>query len=605
MNRINHRTVQPIFFLFITILLISVVSENSFGQQPGIFYTLGMSKPSTHLFEVEIRLESVQQEQSLDLLLPVWRPGRYMISDFASGVQDFAAYDGDEKPLKWEKTEKSRWHIESHGVPTVHVRYKVYSNEFNQRTRGLNDEHGFVDETAVFMYVQTYRNLPLTLVVQPYKGWHVTTGLDGRENRFTAPSYDYFVDCPLEIGTQKDFSFNVGGIPHVLSIAGEGNWNADTLIRDITKIVQIQKEFWGEFPYKKYIFLVHCMANPTGATEHLNSTILQTTPFAFKNPDRYRGFLTMVSHEYFHTWNVKQLRPAGINPYDFMKENYSRELWIAEGTTSYYEGIMMVRAGLTKAEKLLEDIGEFVQNDRQRPGNLVEPVSEASFDVWVKDSRGTEQRQNAESGFYEKGACVSALLDLRIRKLTANKFSLDDVMRTMYKRFPLPGKGYTLKDFQSVAEEFTHSSLQSFFDDFIYGTKPLPWEESLGIAGIELTPKDSIKKPWLGISTYDAGDRMRVWNVVAGSPAENAGISVGDELLALNGYRTRSADFSDRISEMKEGGDVVIALFRNDKLREVHGKVGSVPVPAYSASKVKNPSPEQKSIYESWLKTTW
>lgn len=602
--RYSHRSPSIVLF-FIAILVLSILPAETFGQQPKILYRLGMSKPSTHLFEVEILLKELPPRQSLDFLLPVWRPGMYMILDFASGVQDFNAINGDDKPLKWEKVEKSRWHVETNGAPEVRVRYRVYADEFYQRTRGLNDEHGFVDGTSVFMYLEEYRNVPLALEVHPYADWHVTTGLEGGGKRFSAPSYDYFIDCPLEIGTQKDFTFEVDGVPHVLSIAGEGNWTSDTLVRDIAKIIKGQKDFWGEFPYGKYVFLVQCLSNAGGATEHINSTIIQTRPFIFKNKEYYRGFLGTVSHEYFHTWNVKQLRPKGMHPYDFARENYTKELWVAEGTTSYYDGLIMERIGFTKADKYIEGFGDIVQYDRQRPGNAVQPVSEASFDAWVKASRGTEQSYNVESDIYGKGANVSCLLDLQIRKLSSNAHSLDDVMRGMYKRFTLAGQGYTLKDLQSVSEEFAGASLQKFFDDYVFGAQPLLWEESLLAAGIEITPKDSVKKPWAGVGMNDMGERTRIRSVVAGSPAEEAGAEVGDEVLAMNGYRVRAADFSERMSEMKAGDVFTLTVFRNDKLRDIHIRAGVAPVPAYTASKVKDPTPGQKAIFESWLNTKW
>ncbi len=585
------------------ILVLLIFPAESFGQQPKILYKLGMSKPATHFFEVEMLLESLPPGQCLDFLLPVWRPGMYTILDFASGVQDFGAFDGDDKPLKWEKVEKSKWHVETNGAIDVRVRYKVYADEFYQRTRGLNDEHGFVDGTSVFMYLEEYRNVPLALEVHPYADWHVTTGLEGGGKHFSAPSYDYLIDCPLEIGTQKDFTFEVDGVPHVLSIAGEGNWTADTLVRDIAKVVKGQKDFWGEFPYTRYVFLVECLPNAGGATEHINSTIIQTPPFIFKNQGYYRGFLGTVSHEYFHTWNVKQLRPKGLHPYNFSRENYTRELWVAEGTTSYYDQLIMERIGFTKADKYIEGLGDVIQWDRQRPGDTVQPVSEASFDAWV--SRGTEQSYNVESDIYQKGANVSCLLDLQIRKLSSNKYSLDDVMRAMIKRFPLSGQGYTLKDLQNVSEEFAGASLQKFFDDYVFGPRPLPWEESLLAAGIEITPKDSVKKPWAGVGMYDSGDRTKIRSVIAGSPAEEAGLEVGDDVLAMNGFRVRASDFSERIGETKVGDEFTLTVFRNDKLREIHVRAGAAPVPAYTASKVKNPTPDQKAIFESWLNTKW
>ncbi|HTK80802.1 MAG TPA: PDZ domain-containing protein, partial [Bacteroidota bacterium] len=417
--------------------------------------------------------------------------------------------------------------------------------------------------------------------------------------------YDYFVDCPLEIGTQHDFEFMVDNVPHVLSIFGEGNWNADTLVRDITKIVRTEKEFWGEFPYKRYVFLVHCTPSSGGGTEHINSTAMGTRPFVFKNPESYRGFLGLVSHEYFHTWNVKQLRPKGIHPYDYTRENYSKELWIAEGTTSYYDDLLLVPAGFKTAEKYLEDVAASIQGDRQRPGNSVQSLAEASFDAWVKYWRGTEQSYNSESDYYGKGANVSLLLDLEIRKLSSNQKSLDDVLRTMYKQFPLSGSGYTLDDVQYTAEKIAGNSLQGFFEKYVYATDPLPWDEELSHAGLQVVPKDTAAKPWTGLTTSDAGEKTRVTRVAAGSPAYAAGMDAGDEILAMNGFRVRTNDLNDRIGATTIGEKVSFTFFRNDRVREISVIVGTNPVPNYKIVKVGNPTALQKQIYEGWLRASW
>src|SRR6185369_12008119 len=306
--------------LFSLLLLSLALSMSALAQSPTIHYSLAMSQPATHLLEVEVRFTNLPStDQSLDLLLPVWRTGRYFVMDFASGIQEFSATDGGGSALKWKKTGKSTWHIETHGATALTAKYKVYANEFNLRTRGLNDKHAFVDGCAVFMYVEQYRNLPLSIDVHPYGDWHVTTGLDeAKESRkgvaaFIAPNYDYFIDCPMEIGTHKDFPFTIDGTPHILSIYGDGNWNADTLIRDITKIVKTEKEFWkSDFPYKKYLFMFECTPSSGGGTEHINSAAMGVRPFAFKNADSYKSFLGLVTHEYFHTWNVKQLRPKAL-----------------------------------------------------------------------------------------------------------------------------------------------------------------------------------------------------------------------------------------------------------------------------------------------------
>ena len=578
------------------------------SQNPTLEYKLGMSKPSTHLLEVELSVKGLPSGGSaIDFLMPVWRTGRYVIFDFAGGVQEFSARDGSGSLLKWSKTEKSTWRVEKNRATAVTIRYKVYANEFDMRTRGLNDEHAFVDGCAVFMYIDRYRHLPLTVAVTPYQDWHVTTGLEatpGGQFRFSAPDFDYLVDCPLEIGHQKDFEFQVEGKKHVLSIFGQGNYDADTLIRDISKIVKANKEFWGDLPYERYVFMLH-LSSRGGGTEHINSTIMQTSPNSFKNPNSYRGFLGLVSHEYFHTWNVKRLRPKGILPYDYMRENYLNELWVAEGTTSYYGELLLARAGFIPVSGMLDGLASGVLSDRQRPGNKVQSVTESSFDAWIKLWKNNQQSYNSETDYYGKGSDVSLVLDLEIRQRSKNKYSLDDVMRTLYRRFPLSGKGYTVDDVRTIAEDLAGGSLQSLFDNYVFGTTAIDWESTLRSAGLELQAKDSERKTWLGLQSSDQNGRARASGVIAGSPAYDAGLDLGDEILAINGRRVRSSDLQERIAEFKPGEKVKISLFREDTLREFEIVLRLQDVPPYRVVKSSQPTPLQKSIFESWLNAKW
>jgi predicted metalloprotease with PDZ domain len=579
------------------------------AQKPVIEYRLGMPQPWTHLFEVEIRFQGLPASvSSLDVLMPVWRTGRYVIFDFAGGVQEFSAGAGDNSPLPWSKTDKYTWHIEKKRSTTVIVHYEVYANEFGDRTRGLNDEHAFVDGCALFMYIERYRHLPLTLTVVPYKDWHVTTGLEtvpGEQFKFSAPNFDYLVDCPLEIGDQQDYTFKVEGKEHVLSIYGKGKYNPDTLIKDITTIVKMNKEFWGDLPYKRYVFLIELTPRGGGGTEHINSTIIGLSPNTFKNSNSYRGFLGVISHEYFHTWNVKQLRPKGIFPYDLTRENYLKELWVAEGTTSYYGHLFLIRAGFLPTSSY-DAIAGWVQGDRQRPGDKIQSLDESSFDAWIKFWKELQQSYNSESDYYGKGANVSLLLDLEIRQRSNNKHSLDDVMRTLYQRFPLAdGRGYTDDDLQKVSEELAGSSLKTFFDNYVHGTAPLDWETALRYAGLDLRARNAERKTWLGVWTSDQNGRARVNVVVAGSPAYEAGLDYGDEILAIDGCRVRSSELQDRIGEYKPGDKVKITLFREDELREFDVTLRLQDVPPYKIVKVEKPTDLQKAIYESWLRTKW
>lgn len=592
----------------IIILSLLVVTVMASAQKTTIHYQLGMSKPYTHLFEVEVTIERLSSsDKELDLIMPAWRSGRYVIFDFSGGVQEFSAVDEHGSPIAWSKVDKETWRIDRGKASKISARYLVYANEFIDRTRGLNDEHAFVDPATTFMFVKKYEKDPVGLTVVPYGNWHVTTGLDvaaGKENEFQAPSYEYFADCPLEVGNQKDFSFAVDGKEHVLMVAGDAKLDEKKLISDLTRLVEANKTFWGRLPYKRYVFMLEVYPNAGGGTEHTNSTIMQRGLFGFSDPEGYVSFLGLVSHEYFHTWNVKQLRPKGITPYDYTQEDYVNELWIAEGTTSYYGPLMLVRLGYSTPQEFLNHVATGVQDDRMRPGNKVQSVSESSFDAWIKYWRSRQNAYNAESDYYGKGSDVSLLLDLEIRHDRDNKHSLDDVMRTMFERFPL-GKGYTVDDFQNVCGEMAGTSLKQFFADYVRGTTPIPWEQFLSYAGLDLVKRDTSPKPWLGIMARDQDDQARIYNIVAGSPAYDAGLNVDDQILALDGYRVRSKDLANRIADRKSGDTVKLTVFRNDKLREFEVTLRNQEVPAYKIVRVANPTELQRKIYEDWLKTSW
>ena len=576
------------------------------AQTPTIHYTLGMSKPYTHLFEVQVTLGNLpSSEKHVDLVMPAWRGGRYVIFDFSGGVQEFSADDGQGNTLAWSKIDKETWRIERGRSSTITVKYRVYANEFRDRTRGLNDEHAFVDPTTVFMFAKQYEQQPVGLTVFPYSDWHITTGLEsvaGTTNEFIAPTYLYFSDCPIEIGTQKDYTFDVDGKEHVLMVAGNVTLDTNRMISDLARLVEANRRFWGTLPYKRYVFMLEVYPNSGGGTEHINSTIMQRGPFGFGTPEGYRSFLGLISHEYFHTWNVKQLRPQGIAPYDYTKEDYVNELWVAEGTTSYYGPLMLVRLGYTTPDEFLATVASGVQADRMRPGNRIQSLTASSFDAWVKYWRDRENAYNAESDYYEKGSHVSFLLDLEIRRDSKNEHSLDDVMRTMFDRFPLK-KGYTVDDFQRVSEEMAGQSLEQFFADYVHGTASIPWDRFLSYAGLELEPKDTTPKPWLGVMAKDRDNETRVYNVIAGSPAYDAGLNVDDQILALDGYRVRSSDLAGRIAGMSAGDTVKITVFRNDELREFKVPLRNQEIPSYVIVKSDSPTALQKAIYEGLFKT--
>lgn len=575
------------------------------ADPPTIVYHVSMPEPWTHLFHVELSLPSPRDGKAdLDVAMPAWRTGRYALFDFAGAVQDFRAMDRDGVPLRWEKTDKSTWRIHHARSFPLRVTYKVYANEFEQRTRGLDDEHGFVDGTGVFMYAQRLRSLPVRLTVVPYGNWHVTTGLDsvaGSRTEFTAPGYDHLVDCPLEIGTQRDFGFMAEGSPHVLSLSGICSCNADSLIADIRRIVSMNRTFWGDLPYRRYVFLLRAGTRGGGATEHVNSSAYTITPSYGRRPVPCKNLTGILSHEFFHTWNVKQFRPKGMDPYDWSKENYYKELWIAEGSTSYLHGLLLTRNGFGTVAGYLNGIASNIQSDRQRPGNMKQSLTECSFDSWIKFNRPGQQSYNAETDFYAKGAAVSMLLDLEMRHTSGNARSFEDLLRELYRRFPRGSGGYTIRDVERIAGELAGTSMRDFFERYVHGTDPLPWERVLGYAGLRVRRADSSAISWAGMETSGDGDRPIIWRVVTGSPAYAAGLSVNDEVLALDGMRVHGSQLRPRLADLAPGDTVRLTVFRNERLLDFTFALGIQPVPRYDVVRGDTLTPGQRAIYGSWL----
>ena len=320
---------------------IALAAVTAHADAGSVSYEISLPAPQTQMVEMTLHVDEVDGA-TLDLALPTWRPGYYSIIDPAGSVREVRAFDDRDRPLAIEKVRKSAWRITTGGAETVRVAYRVYCNSLDDRTRHVDDTHAFLSGSSVFLYPPKRRDDPITVSITAPAHWRVATGLEpvpGARRTFEAASYDVLVDSPFEIGVHDLLEFDVDGVPHEIAIWGDAEYDAETLERDFATIVRAQTAVFGMTPYERYVFLVHVAPGIGGGTEHLNSTIMQTRPGTFDDEDRYERFLGLVSHEMFHTWNVKQLRPAGLAPYDYDRENYTSLLWVAEGTTSYYDDL--------------------------------------------------------------------------------------------------------------------------------------------------------------------------------------------------------------------------------------------------------------------------
>lgn len=629
-----HRT--PMTLAAVVLLLITCASltqaqvTGTSNQPMEILFTVGMSRPHTHLLEVDIEIKRSVAGPAEELLkMPVWTPGSYLVREFERHVQDFTAADGAGQPLKWEKLDKNTWRVSTSGSRNWHAMYRVYANELSVRTNELNSGHAFWNNAALLMYPDGQLALPSTVRVLAPDAWKVATGLPavtGQRNTFRAQNFDILYDSPFEVSNFKTISFAVKGVPHRIVIDGEGNYDAGRVKRDVQKIVETEIEMMGgEIPYSDYTFILHLRFNADGL-EHLNSTALGYPRFGFvdrqehstsaspspttSSQPTYQGFLSLVSHEFFHLWNVKRIRPDALGPFDYNRENYTRLLWVAEGITDYYAQLVLRRAGLISDADFLSGFARSFQELQNTPGRSVQGLEEASFDAWIKFYRQNENSANSQVSYYDKGAIVGLLLDLQIRERSNGAKSLDDVLRHLYQEFFKKGLNYTPSDFQKTAELMAGSSLEEFFSRYVRGLKELDYNASLAAVGLKLdrgiqsAGTKSLERVYLGADTSQDGGRLMVRRVYQGSPAYEQGLNTGDEIVALNNVRVTKESFEERIAEKKAGELINLTIFRFDDLSTLLIKLGGRTEGTYRIVPMESATDAQKKIYQSWIGTT-
>lgn len=572
---------------------------------PETSFTISMSKPWTHLLEVEMRLRQQNAPAQTEIVMPVWTPGSYLVREYARHVQDFAAKDASGNNLTWEKTNKNTWRIATNKASDVVVTYKVYSNELTVRTNELNDQHAFISPAALLMHPKGFINAPSTVRVVPFGNWKVATGLDpvdGQTNTFRAENFDVLYDSPFEVSDFKEVTFEVQGKPHRIVMSGDGNYDLEKLRQDFPKIVNASAAiFGGELPYKRYVFITNTRGG--GGLEHLNSTALQWNRFGFTG-QRYTGYLTLVAHEFFHLWNVKRIRPDVLGPFDYENENYTKLLWVAEGATSYYENIIMRRAGFINDERYLQERAAQIADLQRRPGRFQTSLEEASWDAWIKYYRQDENSINNQISYYDKGEIVSMMLDLEIRRATNGAKSLDDVFLTLYNDFFKQNKNFTPADYQRVSEQHAGRNLADFFRKYVSGREEIDYNAVFADYGLRLESAvpNAPQFPVVGAEFSQQGERFVISTIPAGTPAYEQGLNTGDQILAMDGYRiANQTDLNARLADRKPGDRVRLTFFRFDQLRDLNFTLGGRAAEQYRFTVVPNASAAQKSLYQDWL----
>ncbi|AFZ22749.1 putative protease with the C-terminal PDZ domain [Cylindrospermum stagnale PCC 7417] len=570
--------------------------------EPTIHYLVTMPQPETHLFEVTLHLAHYPLP-ILDLKLPVWTPGSYLVREYAKNLQDFAAFAGD-KPLAWRKLSKNHWQIEKIGVSELSVSYRIFANELSVRTNHLDATHGYFNGAALFVRIPGWEGLPIRVTIAPPRPeWQVTTGLPQvaeEANTFLATDFDTLVDSPFEIGCHQLYHFEVLGKPHELAIWGQGNFQPQRMIADFQKIIEVEAQMFGGLPYQRYVFLLHLFSQAFGGLEHKNCCSLIYQRFGFRTQDKYDRFLQLVAHEFFHLWNVKRIRPIALEVFDYDQENYTPSLWFCEGTTSYYDLLIPMRAGIYDAKAYLHHLGKEITRYETTPGRKVQPLSESSFDAWIKLYRPDANSGNSQISYYLKGEMVSLLLDLLIRSHHRNQRSLDDVMLKMWQQFGQGEIGYTPEQLQAVIESVAGRDLADFFNRYLDSTEELPFDQYLEPFGLQLVGEEE-EQPYLGVKTNTENGREMIKFVETDSPAQTAGIDAGDELLAIDGIKVGASQLSERLKDYQPNDMIQVTIFHQDELHTYSVTLAAPRPTKYQVKPVENPSPKQMENFAGWL----
>ena len=563
-------------FSFLTLVLCAV-NAIAFGAK--ISYTLKMPRPQNHYFQVEMQVEQLKQKTAT-VKLPVWAPGSYLVREFSRHLNQVKAYSLQGAALPIIKKTKNAWEIDLKGQTAFVVKYEVYAFELSVRTSFLDETHGFVSGPSMFMYLDGHKETGGELLVQPHASFkRVSTGLtlkslikQGNNQTFTFENYDQLVDCPIEIGNQYEFDFEAAGVKHTVAMYGEGNFDPERLKADMAKIVEEETKVVGVNPNKRYVFIVHNVVGGDGGLEHCNSTVLSVDRWTYEGSN-YINFLNLVAHEYFHLWNVKRIRPIELGPFNYDQEVYTNYLWVMEGFTSYYDELILRRCGFYSQEEMMKKIQIAVNYVETSVGARVQPVAHASFDAWIKAYRPNENSSNTTMTYYSRGLVIAAVLDAMIIKQSNGTECLDHLMKDLYETYyEAKNRGFTDAEFKACLAKHTGQDMAGFFQKYIDGTEVIPYAMYFLPLGVDVSDVGGVK-PVFGANVSEVGGKVRIKSIRANSAAEDAGLSVNDEVIACMNYRVDKAMLDALMNGASIGDEFELTIARDQLMRKVIVKI--------------------------------
>jgi predicted metalloprotease with PDZ domain len=586
-------------------VMMPIASATAQTPEP-IRYTLRFPAPHTHYVEVEAVYPGGGRPQ-VELFMAVWTPGSYLVREYQRHVENVSAAAADGRALRVEKSEKNRWRVETGGAGAVTVRYRVYGREMTVRNNWIESAFAMINGAPTFLsLVESGRVArPHEVRIELAPGWKsvatALTPLAGEATAFRAEDFDTLVDSPMLIGNPVTREFQVGGKRHVLALEGETQFfDIDRAAKDVQKLVEISGRIMGNrFDYPHYYFL-NVLTEAGGGLEHKNSFLVMTGRYTTRTHRAYLDWLGLVAHEYFHAWNVKRLRPVELGPFDYENEVHSKALWVAEGFTDYYAGLIVKRAGLSTREEYYEELSGQIEAVQNTPGRLVTAVDMASYDTWIKQYRPDENTANTTINYYPKGAVIAFLLDARIRRATNGARSLDDAMRLAYQRYS-GEKGYTLEQFYSTMSEAAGTDLRPWFTQAVETTSELDYKDALEWFGLRFRPSPPTGRAWTGALTRNDAGRLVVTGVRRGTPAYDAGLNVDDEILAIDDVRVRGDALASRLEQYRPGDKVALLVARRDRLVRLELALGNEPGRVWRIEPAPAATDAQRQRLATWL----
>jgi predicted metalloprotease with PDZ domain len=537
-------------------------------DQPfAILHRISLPDPKTHLVHVEMRVGPGTRPlpDALVVFMAVWTPGSYLVREYERHVEGLDV----DAPARVAKVRKNAWRIEAHDAKSIVVRYRVYAAELTVRTSHVDDTHAFLVGAGVFLGVEGHEHVAARVEIQAPRDWRVATQLPVVGGAFEAADYGTLVDTPIEIGTHREERFEVLGKKHTYLFWPPGavsNSDAKRLVDDTRKALETEaKLFGGDLPYPSYQLMLHLSPRGRGGLEHLSSAALIAPLASFATREAYLDLLSLVAHEVFHAWNVKRIRPAGLTPYRYQEECYTRLLWWFEGATSYYDWRVLALSRLCTIEEYLDHLALEIAYLDQTPGRLVHALEEASFDAWIKLYRPDENSLNSSVSYYRKGEIVCALLDLEIRARTGGRSGLDAILLHLWREYGKPGRAVPEDGMQAIFESVAGVPLDDLFDAWIRSPAEIDCGATLARVGLSIERSSRSESPQcsLGMRLRNEGGRTVVASVMREGAAWRAGVDPGDEIVGIGGLRAEGASV-DAVLRGRSAGDVVEILLARD-----------------------------------------